>query len=84
VADLVSVLRAGDGAGGPEWAFAEIVRRFQDRVFAQYRLLWRCRAAAAKGGGWRQGGSRGLAATPLGRWWRPSAAPPETAVAPYL
>jgi len=31
-----------------------------------------------------RGGSIGSAATPLGRWWRPSAAPPETAVAPYL
>jgi len=31
-----------------------------------------------------RGGCRGSAATPLGRWWRPSTAPPETAVAPYL
>gem|GEM_PF-3140524 len=47
---------------GDEW-----IRERRPAGLAQYRLLWRCRTAAPKGGGWRQGGSMGSAATPLGR-----------------
>ena len=34
--------------------------------YTQYRLLWRCRAAAAKGGGWRQGGLEGFSDNAFG------------------
>jgi len=40
--------------------------RIYPSIYAQYRKPWRCRAAAATGGGWRQGGLEGFSGNAFG------------------